>query len=173
MVIIYALNKVNFKDLSTMKPIYLLAGVLLIIVISLTTLKKILIGMKNKAIRNKYLKSRIHEIDVMQGIEFENLLKVHFEKLGYRVELTPVSNDFGADLVLYKDSKITVVQAKRYKNKVNNKAVQEVAGAIGKYKADKGMVVTNSFFTKNAVELARANNIELWNRNTLIEKFKL
>lgn len=172
-VLIYFFSKVDFGIQPILKNIYLYAGIFFIIFISFYFIKKIRSQMKQRAIRDKYLKSRIYEIDQMQGIEFENLLKAHFEKLGYKVKLTPASNDFGADLVLYKDHQITVVQAKRYKDKVNNKAVQEVAGAIGKYKADKGMVVTNSFFTKNAIELARANNIELWNRNTLIDNFKL
>ncbi|MBU5292785.1 restriction endonuclease [Anaerosalibacter bizertensis] len=32
------------------------------------------------------------------------------------------------------------------------------------------MVVTNNYFTPNAIELAKANNVELWDRKTLIEK---
>jgi len=35
------------------------------------------------------------------------------------------------------------------------------------------MVVTNSTFTKQATELARANNIEMWDRCKLISKFNV
>jgi restriction system protein len=48
--------------------------------------------------------------------------------------------------------------------KVTNSAVQEVLGAIAYYGADKGIVVTNSFFTSSAKELANVNNITLWDR---------
>ena len=39
------------------------------------------------------------------------------------------------------------------------------------YKADKGIVVTNSTFTNSAIKLAKANNIELVDGKK-IEKFK-
>lgn len=67
----------------------------------------------------------------------------------------------GADVIAYKDDVKYVIQVKFYNNPVGNKAVQEVVGAIGMYKADKGIVATNSIFTSSAVELAQANNIEL------------
>lgn len=65
------------------------------------------------------------------------------------------------------------MQCKRYKGKVGISAVQEVLGAKGYYKADKAMVITNSYFTPNAIKLANANDVELWDRNDLINKFNL
>lgn len=77
----------------------------------------------------------------------------------------------GADVIAYKDNIKYVIQVKFYNNPVGNKAVQEVVGAIGMYKADKGIVVTNSTFTPSAIELAQANNIELVD-GASIEKYK-
>lgn len=77
----------------------------------------------------------------------------------------------GADVIAYKDNIKYVIQVKFYNNPVGNKAVQEVVGAIGMYKANKGIVVTNSTFTDSAIELASANNIELINGEK-IEKYK-
>lgn len=73
----------------------------------------------------------------------------------------------GADIIAHKDNEKYVIQVKFYNNPVGNKAVQEVAGAIGMYKADKGIVVTNSTFTNSAIELAEANNIELVDGNKI------
>lgn len=98
---------------------------------------------------------------VRTGIEFEQFLKNLFETLGYRVETTSSSGDQGADLILVKESQRIVVQAKFYSSSVGNKAVQEVLGAIGYYKANKGIVITNSYYTSSAQELAEANNIRL------------
>lgn len=98
---------------------------------------------------------------IVTGEEFEIYLKDFFSKLGYEVEITKTSGDQGADLIIIKDSIKTVVQAKFYSTTVGNKAVQEVVGAIKFYGADCGMVVTNSTFTKSAIDLASANNIEL------------
>jgi restriction system protein len=61
------------------------------------------------------------------------------------------------------------VQAKRYKNPVSVKAVQEIASAVKYYNADKAMVITNNRFTENAYHLAHSNSVELWDRKKLIE----
>lgn len=132
-----------------------------------------------KYIKNqKYLKSTMSKVDVMSGEDFEGFLKAHFEALGYKVRLTPKTADYGADLILTREGEKIAVQAKRYRNeKVSNKAVQEVVAAIPVYDKNhsgmKGMVVTNSYFTSNAVTQARACNVELWDRDTLKRKFKL
>jgi HJR/Mrr/RecB family endonuclease len=106
----------------------------------------------------------MYEIDIMTGKEFEKLLSLGFDKLDYAVKLTSETQDYGADLILYKDNIKIVVQAKRRKNVIGVNAVQEVVSAIRYYQADKGMVVTNNFFTRNAYNLARSNEIELWDR---------
>lgn len=108
-------------------------------------------------------------IDNLSGEEFEKYLATIFVLLGYKVELTNNSGDYGADLILTKDKDITVVQAKRYDNTVGISAIQEVIGSKKYYKASKCMVVTNNYFTSNAKELALYNNVELWNRDILIK----
>lgn len=128
---------------------------------------------KKQAKRWKYLNSGFSKIDKMSGVEFEEYLKYNFEKLGYKVSTTRVSNDYGCDLVLKKHNTRICVQAKRYSSSVGNKAVQEVVAAMAVYKCSKGIVVTNSYFTSNAKVLAKANKIDLWDRQTLIKKFKV
>lgn len=118
--------------------------------------------------KQKYKKCGIAEIDRMSGAEFENFLKYYFSKLGYRSEVTQASNDYGADLILNKNKERIVVQAKRYSGKVGISAVQEVISANVYYGGTKPMVVTNSFFTNQAIELASKGNVELWDRNKLV-----
>lgn len=120
-----------------------------------------------------YLNSGIENVDKMSGEQFEYFLKVHFEKEGYNAKMTTKSHDFGGDIVLTKGKDKIIIQAKRYKSSVGIKAVQEVIGALGYYEGTKGMVICNSYFTKSAKELALKNNIELWDRRKLIEKFSI
>lgn len=122
---------------------------------------------------SQYLKSPLAAIDRMSGEEFEEYLAAHFCKLGYKVKMTPKTNDFGADLILVKEGQKIVVQAKRYRDSIGVKAVQEIIGAKGYYKADRMMVVTNSHYTSGAKKLAGANNVELWDRNTINKLFKI
>ncbi|MDV2990543.1 MAG: hypothetical protein N4J56_000197 [Chroococcidiopsis sp. SAG 2025] len=117
----------------------------------------------------RILASGIQEVDKMSGKEFEQLLSILFRKTGYQVSLTLDTQDYGADLILYKDGIKTIVQAKRSKNPVGVKAVQEVSCAVKHYKANKAMVVTNNRFTDNAFNLAYSNGVKLWDRKRLIE----
>jgi len=110
------------------------------------------------------------DIDEMPGIQFEELVATAFEKLGYHVESTPKSGDFGSDLIVTTErgSRISV-QCKRFKNKVNLKAVQEVVGSIAHYQCDFGLVITNNSFLNSAVKLAESSDVELWDKDRLID----
>ena len=120
--------------------------------------------------RDRLASSRLAEIDVMDGRTFERYLHARFTQLGYAVELTPYQGDWGADLVIRKDGVKTVVQAKRWRRPVGVTAVQEVVAAKGVYGSANALVVTNSRFTDAAKTLARANGVELWNRERLIHE---
>jgi len=119
--------------------------------------------------QNRLAASGIDEVDRMSGVEFERFALAHFKRKGYRAKDTPKQSDYGGDLVLQKDGRTVVVQAKRWGGVVGIKAVQEVLGALNYYGADKGIVLTNSDFSENAYELARRSRVELWNRQKLTQ----
>ena len=110
----------------------------------------------------------LHKVDRMTGEEFELFLKAHFEHLGCTVTTTKTSNDYGADLIVDYKGRTIAVQAKRYNATIGVKAVQEVIGSMAYYKTDTGLVVTNSNYSKNAEELAFANDVILWDRDVLV-----
>ncbi|WP_051412203.1 restriction endonuclease [Halonatronum saccharophilum] len=108
-------------------------------------------------------------IDQLSGEEFELFLKLLFTKLGYKTTLIGCRGDQGADLIIEKENDKIVIQAKRYKGNVGNKAVQEVLSARAYYECNGAMIVTNSHFSPAAIELARSkgNKVTLWNRENL------
>jgi HJR/Mrr/RecB family endonuclease len=122
---------------------------------------------RDRLLRGDFEREKQKEIDdlsfrgIKSGYDFEEYLRIIFKKLGYKVEITKKSNDQGGDLIIVRGNERTVVQAKYYSNPVGNKAIQEVFAAISFYKANKGMVVTNSTFTSSAVALAEVNGITL------------
>jgi restriction system protein len=126
----------------------------------------------NKVKRNKLLQSGIFDIDRMAGEQFEEYMLAYFKSQGYSGYLTRATGDYGADLVIEKQGLKIVVQAKRWKDTVGISAIQQVIGAIKHYNADKAMVITNSYFTKNAIELSNSNSVELWDRNYIIANMK-
>lgn len=112
----------------------------------------------------------IEEIDRFSGETFERYLRVIFQSKGYTVKMTKKSHDYGADLIISKNGETIAVQAKRYRNKVGIKAIQEAVASMKVYSCNRTMVITNSYYTKSALELARANQVELWNRTRLIQE---
>ncbi|WP_298844603.1 restriction endonuclease [uncultured Clostridium sp.] len=124
---------------------------------------------RNKKHNEILLNSGIDIADKMSGEEFERFLLVHFQKLGYKGDTTPKTNDYGADLVLSKDGEKIVVQAKRWSSKVGIESVQQVIGAKSYYKANSCIVATNNFFTPNAIKLASSSSVDLWDRSKLLE----
>lgn len=107
------------------------------------------------------------QINRMTGPEFEEHLWFLFKDLGYAVERTPVSKDWGADLIISKGGIRTAVQAKRYSKPVDPAAVQEVVAAKAKYHCSHALVVTNSTYTAQAYGLAHLNGVELWDGERL------
>lgn len=112
----------------------------------------------------------IEMIDTMNGYEFELFIAELFTRLGYTTEITKSSGDYGIDVIAKKKGTSIGIQAKCYSNKVPNKAVQEAIAGVSFYNLDKGMVVTNHYFTKQAQNQAISSNIMLWDRNILNQK---
>ena len=97
------------------------------------------------------------------GREFEQYVASVFADLGYVVELTPASGDYGADVILTEpgSARRIAVQAKFYGSALDNTPVQEVVGSLAHYGAMEGWVVTNSTFSRGAWRLADENGVRL------------
>ena len=126
-------------------------------------------------IEEKQLKQQLYTITEtntfhsMGGYAFEGFMKNLFEEMGYVAKKTKLSGDMGADLILHKGDKKIVVQLKNHTDNVGVKAIQEVVAAVNYYEADGAMVVITSYFTSQAVKLAKPNDVELIEREKLDE----
>lgn len=154
----------QFKNIK--QYIYYLFGFVLIFIVLIVIVR---LCSKHRY-RNKLMSCGLFEIDQMDGVTFEHFLYFLFKKLGYDVSVTSKTHDYGADLILKKDGVIYVCQAKRKRDRIGINAVQEVIGARYYYKADKAFVITNSFFTSSAIELAKRADVMLFNRKDIIDK---
>lgn len=118
-------------------------------------------------------KSNIPDFDSMDGHEFEHFCAELLKQNGYKdVEVTQGSGDQGIDIIAYKDYIKYGIQCKCYASDVGNKAVQEVFAGKTFYQCHVGIVLTNSYFTKSAIELAQMNGIVLWDRDKLLDMIK-
>ena len=115
-------------------------------------------------------KVQLSNFDNMDGHEFEFFCASLLRKNGYEnVSVTSGSGDQGVDIIAYKDDIKYGIQCKCYHSDIGNKAVQEVYAGKNFYNCDVGVVMTNRYFTKSAIELAKKNRIHLWDRKKLIE----
>ena len=108
--------------------------------------------------------------DEMDGYNFENCSANLLLNNGFNnVKVTQYSGDFGVDIIAYKDDIKYAIQCKKYSSPVGIKAVQEVIGSKTMNDCHVAVVLTNNFFTSSARELAKKNNVLLWDRNKLKE----
>ena len=124
---------------------------------------------RKKRFKRRMEQSGISEIDQMTGRQFEEYIGSLFASQGYSIKYTPATGDYGADLILKKEQEVIVVQAKRYKQTVGVKAVQEVIPAIKMYNATAAWVITNSTYTKQSLTLAKRNHVRMIERDELIQ----
>lgn len=131
---------------------------------------------KVKSLLNKNINNSnqitITDIDLMSGAEFEEYITYLFNQLGYKASNTKLSGDQGIDVIATKGVTKIAIQCKCFSKPVGNHAVMEAVAGGKYYNADKVMVVTNNTFTKSARELAKANNVLLWDRKILKEKME-
>lgn len=117
------------------------------------------------------------DIDNLTGEEFESLIGELLTKMGYGVETTKKTGDGGIDLIVYNQQPIVggkyIVQCKRYApdNHVGVVPVRELFGVMHAENANKGIVITTSYFTRQAKEFAEDKArglIELIDRDRLV-----
>lgn len=121
---------------------------------------------KDNDIRSINGKFNLDNLD--NGFHFEEYIADLLIKLNYEnVKLLPPASDYGTDILAEINGVIHAVQCKYYSNKVGIKAIQEIMGGKKHYNAHVAVVVTNNGFTNNAIELAKSNNVLLWDRKDL------
>lgn len=137
----------------------------------LEDLFKIYNNYSNDYFENKEINSisTMNNIDNdMDGFEFEKYVSDLLKSNGFnKVNVTQCSNDYGVDIIAFKDEVKYAIQCKKYSSPVGIKAVQEVIGSKAMNGCHVGVVLTNNTFTKSATSLAEKNNILLWDRKKL------
>lgn len=118
--------------------------------------------------RRERRRFRRADYDDMDGWEFEDYVGQLLTRVGYlHVEVTRGSGDQGVDVLAERDGSSYAIQCKHYQGKISNKAVQEAYAGAEFYGCDVPVVLTNSYFTASAEELADEIGVELWDRDEL------
>jgi hypothetical protein len=114
-------------------------------------------------INGKYAPSAPVSIANMDGHTFEHFCADLLRANGYtNVSVTAASGDQGVDILAEQGGLKFAIQCKKWSYPIGNTAVQEVSAGKAFYKCDVAVVLTNSAFTKGAIELAEATGVLLW-----------
>ena len=135
---------------------------------------------KDSKYESKSLIKLVHKhpelIDELTPQEFEELVAQVFTHLGYDSQLTPQTRDGGYDIILrgeddFGENRI-LVEVKKYSknNPVGASVLRGLAGVVLNSNANRGLLVTSSYVTKGAREVAEQfPQIEIVDRNSLVK----
>lgn len=113
----------------------------------------------------KWHLKKYKDINEMEGHDFEYYCADILQKKGFsHIEVTPGSGDYGIDIIAYKDGLKYGIQCKRYSSTVGWHAVEEAMTGSKYYGCDIAVVMTNSVFSKQAIEGAERVGVRLWGK---------
>jgi restriction system protein len=103
----------------------------------------------------------------MSGTEFEDYVARIARSCGLPVIMTPITGDWGVDIIVGKRPNRLAIQCKRQSRPVGTSAIQEVVAGAPMQGCTRTMVVTNHEFTPAARKLAELHGCELVGRSEL------
>ena len=108
------------------------------------------------------------DVDKMSGKEFESYCSLLLEKNNFtNIKLTQDSGDHGIDILAEKDDITYAIQCKCYSSSIGNSAVQQAHTGKSIYHKDIAVVLTNQYFTSQAIDEANILGVKLWDRDKL------
>jgi len=127
-------------------------------------------------------KDVLHAVDdsvnlaAMDWEDFEHLIREifgkEFSQYGGEVKVTQSSRDGGVDAIVFDPDPIRggkiIIQAKRYANVVGVSAVRDLFGTVMNEGANKGIIVTTSYFGKDAYDFAKNKPLTLIDGSNLL-----
>ena len=113
--------------------------------------------------------SGIYDIDQMDKNQFELFLLHLFKGYGYAVEVRQRDSSQGAELFICKDDEQAIVMAANDQRHMGVHAVEQIVEAKARNSVNSAWLVTNRDFSSAAYSLARTKQIQLVNRECLID----
>lgn len=103
--------------------------------------------------------------EVIAGAAFEDLVDRLITAMGFRVLSRSSGPDGGIDMIAVMEGDLVTsryaIQCKCYSGRVGVGFVRELCGVVSSERLDKGILITNSEFTGQALEFAAGKQIEL------------
>jgi restriction system protein len=111
-------------------------------------------------------------LGVLEWKRFEEVCAGLFERLGFATKSAICGADGGIDIHLYRppsDQPVNIVQCKAWTKKVGVNVIRELRGVMTSEHVAKGIFVTTSTFSDDAIAFAKANQIYLMNGDAVLK----
>lgn len=123
----------------------------------------------------KYFNKHPEKLYELHPRKFEELIASILKDFGFDIELTNATRDGGRDIIASIRTKVssflTYVECKRYspENKIDVRLIREIIGVHSIHRPAKSIIVTTSFFTKDAIKEAKIfeNQLDLKDFNDI------
>ncbi len=127
------------------------------------------VGKHQGYIRDRRVEAHtIEEIDEMDGEAFEHYIANLLARLNFKsIKVTAYSQDNGLDISAKFEGLHYGFQCKRWKKNIPLSAIQEIYTAKELYQLDRAVVITNSGFTRAAIDAAIKLDVILIDRKRL------
>ena len=117
-----------------------------------------------KTQKNKTRRDLLDRLLKMDPREFEHLVKLLLDKMGYEnVEVTPSSGDGGVDVTAKIEFGITsvseVVQVKRHQRAIQRKDLDALRGSLHRFEAIRGTIITTAKFSRGTKAAALESGV--------------
>ena len=129
----------------------------------------------------EYLSKNPCALDYISAKELEDITAAIYRNNGFDVELMGRWNqpDGGVDILAVQRSTSAgmlrlAIQCKRSRNKISAEPIRSLRGVLDRFEAHRGVLVTSSYFTENALKEARNYyfNIDLMDRIALVDALR-
>ena len=119
------------------------------------------------SVDNSTPRVQLEDFDMLNGVQFKDLLERYFKKQGYAVNrISPRINSI--DFLIEKDNVITAVATKHTFDLIQRSYVNKVIESTKMHgEASATMIITTSYFMPQARQLANECGIVLWDREKL------
>lgn len=116
------------------------------------------------------------DVDTLSGVEFEAVCQTIIEKMGFTTETTKTTGDGGIDIIAFNSQPLLsgkyIIQCKRYTGSVGEPIIRDLYGVVTSERANKGILMTTGYFTRQAIAFAEGKPIELIDGAKLHELLK-
>lgn len=121
------------------------------------------------SIQSNAIQKELKNLDSMNNQDFKNYINNHLTKLGYVSTINETIPNKSADILAEKDNIKYAIHCINQMKPISYQSVHKINSAKIVFDCDIAIIITNNYFTKQAISQAQKLHVLLINRDSLID----